>query len=94
METSKGDPARAKQKMISTELRSSRKQEWAVGETVKVGFLHLRVLAGPIPTPGNYHADEWALESLNGAKFYRFTPHAGCFRCQSRDEAINGSANY
>lgn len=70
------------------------KQDWVIGETVKVGFMLLRVLAGPIPTPGNYHADEYALENLNGTKFYRFTPHAGCYRCDNRNEAINGAANY
>lgn len=70
------------------------KQEWAVGETVKVGFMTLRVLAGPIPTPGNYHADEYALENLNGSRFYRFTPHAGCFRVATRNEALKGPANY
>ena len=72
----------------------SRKQTWSIGATVKVGFMTLRVLAGPIPTPANYHADEYALESLNGDKFYRFTPHAGCFRCETKEEALNGSANY
>jgi hypothetical protein len=70
------------------------KQNWVVGETVRVGFLVLRVLAGPIPTPGNHHADEFALESLNGSRFYRFTPHAGCFRCDTREAALHGQANY
>lgn len=70
------------------------KQDWVVGEVVKVGFMVLRVLKGPIATPGNFHADEYALESLNGSKFYRFTPHAGCFRCSSLNEALNGPANY
>jgi hypothetical protein len=70
------------------------RQNWTVGSEVKVGFLNLRVIAGPIPTPGNYHADEYALESLDKTKFYRFTPHAGCFRCQSREDAVKGPANY
>lgn len=71
-----------------------KKQNWTTGETVKVGFLVLRVLAGPIPTPGNYRADEYALENLKGTRFYRFTPHAGCFRVASRQEAMTGPANY
>lgn len=71
----------------------SYKQSWAVGQTVKVGFMHLRVLSGPIATPKNHAADEYALESLDGSKFYRFTPHRGCFRCESRDAALNGPAN-
>ena len=78
----------------SREIHAPRKQEWAIGETVKVGFMQLRVLAGPIPTPGNYHADEYAMENLNGTKFYRFTPHAGLHRRDSLADAINGGNNY
>lgn len=68
-------------------------QEWSLGEVVKVGFLTLRVIADKIPTPGNYAADEWALESLNGSRFYRFTPHHGLYRVESREAALNGPAN-
>ena len=77
-----------------TKTHGRRKQDWQTGATVKVGFLALRVIAGPIPTPGNYHADEYALESLSGERFYRFTPHAGLFRCETREDALTGAANY
>ena len=80
--------------MKEREEKVKPKVSFEVGETVKVGFMTLRVMAGPIATPGNYHADEYAMESLNGSRFYRFTPHAGCFRVESREAAINGEANY
>jgi hypothetical protein len=69
-------------------------QNWTVGNVVKVGFMQLKVLSGPIATPRNWHADEYALCNLKGDKFYRFTPHAGCFRVESLDAALNGPANY
>ena len=69
------------------------KQDWSIGATVRIGFLQLRVISGKIPTPGNYAADEYALESLDGTKWYRFTPHHGVFRCDSRAEALTGAAN-
>ena len=64
------------------------KQNWTLGATVKVGFLQLRVLA-LIPTPGNYLPDEYALESLDGGKWYRFTPHNGIYRVASREAALS-----
>jgi hypothetical protein len=55
------------------------KQVWEVGQTVKVGFLSLRVTA-KIPTPGDYAPDEYHLESLDGSKRYSFVPHNGLVR--------------
>ncbi len=69
-------------------------QTWAKGQVVKVGFLHLRIISDRIPTPGNHMPDEWALESMDGTRFYRFTPHGGCFSCKTREEALKGAANY
>ena len=54
------------------------KQEWAIGATVKVGFLTLRVV-GKIATPGDYRPDMWQLESDRGVR-YEFTPHFGLER--------------
>lgn len=70
------------------------KQSFAVGAVVKIGFLQLRVISERIPTPGNYRADEYALESLDSTRFYRFTPHAGVFRCATKQDALTGNANY
>lgn len=63
------------------------RQNWTVGSTVRVGFLRLRVLAS-IATPGNYRPDEYALESLDGRAFYRFTPHHGIVRVDDRAAAL------
>lgn len=72
---------------------SSPNQSWSIGGLVKVGFMKLRVISGPIATPKNHAADEYALESLDGSKFYRFTPHRGCFRCETKNDALNGPSN-
>lgn len=52
------------------------KQAWQVGETVKVGFLSLRVLA-KVATPGDYLPDAYVLTNAKADKFYRFVPHNG-----------------
>lgn len=63
------------------------RQNWSLGSTVRVGFLRLRVI-GVIPTPANYAPDEYALESLDGRAFYRFTPHHGIARVDTRADAL------
>ncbi len=63
------------------------KQDWSVGEFVKVGFLRLRVLA-KVATPGNWLPDQYALTDATGSRFYRFVPHNGLTRCASLDEAM------
>jgi len=59
-------------------IRNS-KQNWEVGQTVKVGFLTLRVTAKE-PTPGDFMPDAYHLESLDGSKKYEFVPHHGLSR--------------
>lgn len=61
------------------------KQNWEVGQTVKVGFMSLQVVA-KVPTPGDWLPDAYALTS-NG-KFYRFVPHNGLARCADLAEAM------
>ena len=63
------------------------KQVWEVGETVKVGFMQLRVLA-KVPTPGNFMPDQYALTNTDGSRFYRFVPHFGCERMKSLQDAM------
>lgn len=53
-------------------------QRWEVGQTVKVGFMALKVIALE-PTPGDYRPDIYHLESVKGIK-YIFTPHFGLER--------------
>lgn len=55
------------------------KQTWEIGNTVKVGFLTLRVTAR-VPTPGDHAPDMYRLESLDGSKEYEFIPHRGLNR--------------
>jgi hypothetical protein len=59
------------------------RQEWQVGEAVKVGFLSLRVIAKE-PTPGDYKPDAYILCGLgaNEQRRYRFVPHNGLERLQ------------
>jgi hypothetical protein len=57
------------------------KQTWEVGETVKVGFLSLRITAKE-PTPGDYMPDAYLLTDKSGQKKYRFVPHNGLERLQ------------
>jgi len=56
-------------------IRNS-KQAWEIGETVKVGFLQLRVLA-KVATPGDFKPDAYVLTNAKADKFYRFVPHHG-----------------
>lgn len=67
-------------------------ENWSIGGIVKIGFLQLRIIGSKVSTPGNYAADEWPLESLNGQKFYRFIPHKGLFRMESRYDALYAGA--
>lgn len=57
------------------------KQVWAVGETVKVGFLTLRI-TGTEPKCGWNNQTGYLLTDATGAKSYRFTPHEGLERLQ------------
>lgn len=63
------------------------KQNWSIGEVVKVGFLRLRVLA-KVATPGNYLPDQYALTDASGQRFYRSVPFHGVTRCASLAEAM------
>ena len=54
------------------------KQDWSIGQTVKVGFMQLTV-TGFVATPGDYRPDQYRLVSAKGIK-YVFTPHFGLER--------------
>ena len=55
--------------------RKTATQVWAVGETVKVGFLVLRIVS---KTPNG-----WKLINKDATKRYEFEPHIGLFAEQS-----------
>lgn len=65
------------------------KQIWEPGQTVKVGFLSLEVVA-KVATPKNYLPDQYALKSAKGV-FYRFIPHNGLTKCWSLEEAMEAA---
>lgn len=51
------------------------KQDWKIGNVVKVGFLSLRVVGVRAVKDGM--PDIYDMESLSGAKRYEFIPHNG-----------------
>jgi hypothetical protein len=61
------------------------KQNWTPGQTVKVGFMALTVVA-VVATPGNWLPDQYVL--TNGRSVYRFIPHNGLTKCASVAEAM------
>ena len=54
------------------------KQNWNVGNIVKVGFLTLRVVG--IKSVKDGMPDIYNLESIDGSKKYEFIPHNGLNR--------------
>ena len=61
--------------MFNTTARKTSQQVWDVGETVKVGFLTLRITA---KTPNG-----WKLVNKDASKQYEFEPHVGLFQAQN-----------
>lgn len=53
------------------------KQNWEVGQTVKVGFMSL-VVAAKIATPYDFAPDAYLLTNHAGTQLYKFVPHNGC----------------
>jgi hypothetical protein len=62
---------------------SRTKQDWTVGQTVKVGFMRLTVVTVKL-TPGDYKPDGYYLRSNKG-KLYYFTPYNGLESADSID---------
>ena len=54
------------------------KQNWSVGQTVKVGFMTLKVVKAEAIHDGM--PDIYTLVSLDGTKTYEFIPHHGLTR--------------
>lgn len=61
------------------------KQNWAIGATVKVGFLSLIVKAA-VATPGDFLPDAYILTNQASTQLYKFVPHNGLEKI-SVDEA-------
>lgn len=60
------------------------KQQWTVGQQVKVGFLSGLTVLAVVPTPGDAAPDAYILS--RGASVYTFVPHNGLTKI-SADEA-------
>jgi hypothetical protein len=60
------------------------KQDWAVGKTVKVGFLSLTVVA-VVATPGDFKPDAYVLASASKGTFYEFVPHNGLNKIEAHE---------
>lgn len=56
----------------------NKNQDWSIGNTVKVGFLTLKVLGVRAEVDGL--PDIYTLTSLDGTKVYEFIPHNGLTR--------------
>lgn len=54
------------------------KQSWNIGDTVKVGFMRLKVVS--VRAEKDWKPDIYTLESLDGSKRYEFIPHYGLSR--------------
>ena len=57
---------------------TEKRQSWSIGNTVKVGFLTLRVISVDAIKDGM--PDIYGLESIDGLKHYEFIPHNGLYR--------------
>jgi hypothetical protein len=55
------------------------KQNWEIGNIVKIGFMQLKVLKA-IPTPGDWLPDQYLMINVKGDTYYIFVPHNGLQR--------------
>lgn len=69
------------------------KQIWAVGSTVRAGFLQLTVRCA-LATPADGKPDAYILSNKAGTQLYRFVPHNGLEKLSLTDarELINTAA--
>jgi hypothetical protein len=63
------------------------KQNWNIGQTVKIGFVAGLEVLQKIATPGDYMPDLYVLRQQGTGRIYRFVPHNGLSRCGSVAEA-------
>lgn len=63
------------------------KQNWNIGQTVKIGFVAGLEVLQKVATPGDYMPDLYVLRQPSTGRIYRFVPHNGLTRCASIAEA-------
>lgn len=64
------------------------KQNWEIGQIVKVGFISGLEVIGKVATPGDYMPDLFVLVQASTKRIYRFVPHNGLTRVNSLQEAV------
>lgn len=64
------------------------RQDWTVGEVVKIGFVEGLEIIKKIATPGDFKPDFYVLWQAKTNRFYAFQPHFGLTRCDSLNEAM------
>jgi hypothetical protein len=77
--------------MQTTKYRARAKQDWQIGETVKVGFVSDLEVIKKIATPGDYRPDIYVLWQAKTNRFYSFQPHFGLCRYASLAEALSAN---
>ena len=73
---------------FTTTYRPKAKQTWAIGDTVKVGFVAGLEVIAKVATPGDYKPDLYALWQPATGRFYSFVPHNGLVRCDTLEQAM------
>lgn len=63
------------------------KQNWEIGQIVKVGFINGLVVKEKVATPGDYKPDLYVLWLPSSDRWYSFVPHNGITRHNSAEEA-------
>lgn len=65
------------------------KQNWEIGQIVKVGFINGLVVKEKVGTPGDYKPDLYVLWQPSTNRWYSFVPHNGLRRHDNAEEARN-----
>jgi hypothetical protein len=63
------------------------KQDWTIGNVVRVGFVDDLEVLEKIATPKNYLPDQYVLRQRRTGNLYSFVPHNGLSRCWSLEQA-------
>jgi hypothetical protein len=64
------------------------KQDWQIGNIVKVGFVANLEVIKCVPTPGDGRPDVYVLWQSQTGRFYTFQPHFGLTRHADLAEAL------
>lgn len=63
------------------------KNNFEVGQIVKIGFVSGLRVVEKVATPGDYKPDLYVLHNEDKDRWYSFVPHHGLTRCDSAAEA-------